>query len=110
MHVITLPQSALSTSTDYKVVEATPGTEGGDVPEKRVGHTAAAIGERIFIWGGRGGVDMKPLQESGRVWVFDIRSEKWTFLDPAPGSEWPEARSYHASVAVEIPGPKLLRA
>jgi hypothetical protein len=93
---------------DYKTIPAKssdPASGEGAVPEKRVGHTAAVIGERIFIFGGRGGKDMKPLEEKGRVWVFDTRTDTWSFLDPPPETPYPAARSYHASVAVDKPEP-----
>ncbi|KAE9378360.1 hypothetical protein N431DRAFT_435487 [Stipitochalara longipes BDJ] len=104
MHVISLPFDSVS-SADYKKVPPKPEITGAEVPEKRVGHTAGIIGERIFIFGGRGGKDMKPLQEKGRVWVYDTRSDAWTYLDPIPGTPYPEARSYHSSVAIEKPEP-----
>ncbi|EPE08320.1 kelch domain-containing protein [Ophiostoma piceae UAMH 11346] len=59
-----------------------PGAPLGDVPEPRVGHATAVIGSRIFLFGGRGGPDMVPLEERGRVWVFDTKSNSWSFLDP----------------------------
>jgi hypothetical protein len=100
MHIIVLP-SATVVEADYKTVPA----RGIEVPEKRVGHTAAVIGERIFVFGGRGGKDMKPLEENGRVWVYDTRTDVWSFLDPMPGTPFPEARSYHASAAFPKPDP-----
>jgi hypothetical protein len=116
MHVVVLPSSTVA-EADYKVVPAgaavAVGVNGGDtaapgeVPQKRVGHSAAVIGERIFIFGGRGGRDMAPLEEGGRIWVFDTRSERWSSLDPVPDTPFPAARSYHASVAVEKPGPPV---
>lgn len=108
MHIITLPYDALS-SADYKSVPAQAETTGGEVPEKRVGHTAAVIGERIFVWGGRGGKEMKPLEEKGRVWVYDTRTDAWSFLDPMPGTPFPEARSYHSSLAIEKPEPRNMQ-
>ncbi|PKS07534.1 hypothetical protein jhhlp_006138 [Lomentospora prolificans] len=80
----------------------------GDVPPARVGHASAVIGSRIFVFGGRGGPDMSPLEESGRVWVFDTRTHTWTFLDPAPAAagavaRFPSSRSYHAAAAVDRP-------
>lgn len=104
MHIITLPSGSVS-SSDYKSVPARPETAGGSVPEKRVGHTASVIGERIFVFGGRGGAEMKPLQENGRVWVYDTRLDVWSFLDPLPGTPFPAPRSFHASVAIERPQP-----
>jgi Kelch motif len=104
MHVFILP-SATVMEADYKSIPAKASTKDSAVPEKRVGHTAAVIGERIFVFGGRGGKDMKALEEKGRVWVFDTRTDLWSFLDPPEGMPYPAARSYHASVALEKPEP-----
>lgn len=88
----------------------------GDVPTPRVGHATAVIGTRIFLFGGRGGPDMQPLEERGRVWVFDTKTHLWSYLDPyLPTAEpqlpafadkrqkYPAARSYHAAAGVEQP-------
>lgn len=107
MHVIVLPSGTV-TEADYKTIPAKSSSKvDGEalVPEKRVGHTAAVIGERIFVFGGRGGKDMKPLEEKGRVWIFDTKTDTWSFLDPLPGTPYPAARSYHASVALDKPEP-----
>ncbi|KAF4954802.1 hypothetical protein FSARC_12019 [Fusarium sarcochroum] len=83
--------------------------ELGDVPAPRVGHATAVIGARIFIFGGRGGPDMQPLDEAGRVWVFDTRSNTWSFLDPAPAVPGgniipqPAPRSYHSATSIDRP-------
>lgn len=83
--------------------------ELGDVPAPRVGHASAVIGSRIFIFGGRGGPDMKPLDEAGRVWVFDTRVRTWSHLDPAPAVQGgaiihrPSPRSYHSATATDRP-------
>lgn len=86
------------------------------VPCPRVGHATAVIGKRIFMFGGRGGPDMKPLEENGRVWVFDTRTQMWSYLDPyLPAVEpvspafadkrkhYPAARSYHSAAGVDLP-------
>ncbi|KAF4976979.1 hypothetical protein FZEAL_6428 [Fusarium zealandicum] len=81
----------------------------GDVPAPRVGHATAVIGSRIFLFGGRGGPDMTPLEEAGRVWVFDTRSHTWSYLDPAPAVPGgnivphPAPRSYHSAAAIDRP-------
>jgi hypothetical protein len=105
MHIVALPSSRDVSASDYHSVPAKPEVAGGEVPQKRVGHTAAVIGERIFVFGGRGGKDMKPLEENGRVWIYNTRTDTWTFLDPMPGTPYPVARSYHTSVALEKPEP-----
>jgi hypothetical protein len=84
-----------------------------DVPSPRVGHATAVIGHRIFLFGGRGGPDMAPLDEQGRVWVFDTRTHLWSFLDPRHAAAGPATfdtapphpppRSYHTAVATPKP-------
>ncbi|KXH49640.1 kelch domain-containing protein [Colletotrichum nymphaeae SA-01] len=81
----------------------------GGVPGPRVGHATAVIGSRIFLYGGRGGPDMTPLEEAGRVWVFDTRTNSWSFLDPVPPAPgvtnlpMPSPRSYHSAAATDRP-------
>lgn len=88
----------------------------GDVPSSRVGHSTAVIGNRIFLFGGRGGPDMAPLEEHGRVWVFDTKTHLWSYLDPllpAAGPispafadkrhHYPAARSYHSAAGLDQP-------
>lgn len=87
---------------------APEGPSMGDVPTARVGHATAIIGTRIFMFGGRGGPDMAPLEENGRVWVFDTRNHTWSFLDPRAAAagitpRFPPARSYHTAAAVDRP-------
>ena len=101
MHVYTLPSSGVL-DADYKRIPAQAKTDG-DAPPPRVGHTANAIGDKIYIFGGRGGKAMQPWEENGRVWVFDTRLNSWNFLDPPKGSPYPPARSYHASAAIAHP-------
>jgi hypothetical protein len=81
----------------------------GNVPEPRVGHATAVIGNRIFVFGGRSPRDSKPLEEAGRVWAFDIRTRTWSYYEPAPailgGSIvlFPPARSHHCAAATDRP-------
>lgn len=80
-----------------------------DVPEARVGHATAVIGARIFLFGGRGGADMNCLDEGGRVWVFDTRSNAWSYLDPVPAVKGgaivphPAPRSHHCATSTNRP-------
>ena len=104
MHIFTLPSSGVE-EADYKCVPAKSLSFDEEIPAPRVGHTAATISGRIYVFGGRGGPDMKPLAERGRVWCFDTMSSGWSFLDPVHGSPYPAARSYHAAAATEHPLP-----
>jgi hypothetical protein len=108
MHIVTLPTAPETAQADYRAIPARAQAPSNGVPEKRVGHSAAVIGERIFIFGGRGN-DTNPLEENGRVWIYNTRTDSWTYLDPMPGTPYPAARSYHSSVAIGKPEPKLQR-
>jgi len=98
VHVFTLSM-ADNDEVDYEKI--TPA--GADIPLPRVGHTASIVDDRIYVFGGRGGKEMTPLNENGRVWVFDTRLNQWSALDPAPGSPFPAPRSYHASASTSHP-------
>jgi hypothetical protein len=98
VHIVILPASGME-STDYKKIDATEAA-----PSKRYGHASAVIEERIYIFGGCG-EDWKPLEENGRVWVFDTASNKWSNFDPPSNSPYPSARLNAAAVASEHPRP-----
>lgn len=104
IHVLILPSSSIR-DADHQVIPARSDTDDNEVPPPRLGHTAAVAGRKIYIFGGRDGVDMKPLEEKGRVWVFDTRKSRWSHLDPMPDTPFPEPRSYHASTSTEHPLP-----
>ena len=96
VHVYTLPSSSIE-EADYECVVAV--SIDGDVPAPRVGHTAVVISDQIYVFGGRGGKDMQPLDEHGRIWVFHTNVRKWSHIDPMKDRPYPAARSYHASTS-----------
>ena len=102
VHVFTL-QSANNDDVDYQIIPAKASTDEGVVPSARMGHTASVVDDRIYVFGGRGGKAMKPLEENGGVWVFNTKLNQWSYLDPVKGSPYPAARSYHASTSTEHP-------
>ena len=104
IHIYILPSSSIE-EADYECVVAQPVDGGGNVPPPRVGHTAAVISDRIYIFGGRGGKEMQPLEEHGRVWMFDTKIRKWAHIDPMRDTSYPSARSYHASTSNDHPLP-----
>jgi hypothetical protein len=80
------------------------GAAYSDVPSPRIGHATAVIGTRIFLFGGRSAsADSSTLNEKGRVWIFETKTNTWTYLDPHHSSPIPPARSGHAAVATEKP-------
>jgi hypothetical protein len=73
------------------------------IPEPRVGATTVSEGGNLYMWGGRGGVDMAPLDptQSG-VWKAKVSQNEvvWDKLE-SKGDE-PSPRSFHASVIVNV--------
>ncbi|KAI1389779.1 uncharacterized protein F4822DRAFT_213076 [Hypoxylon trugodes] len=75
-----------------------------EVPCARVGHATAVIGSRIFVFGGRSAESAsEPLDENGRVWVFETKTHTWSYLDPYRNSPVPPPRSYFTAVATDKP-------
>lgn len=72
----------------WSVADAT-----GDIPPPRVGVTMAAIGETIYVFGGRD-AEHKELNE---LYSFDTSTSKWTLL--SSGDVGPARRSYHSMTA-----------
>ncbi|KAL2867726.1 Kelch repeat protein [Aspergillus lucknowensis] len=66
-------------------------------PQPRVGTASTTLTGKIYLFSGRGGPSMSPLEESGSFWVFDTSLTTWTQLPPSTSSApYPAGRSYHA--------------
>lgn len=65
----------------------------GDTPPPRVGVTMAAVGDTIYVFGGRDG-EHKELNE---LYSFDTKTNKWTLI--SSGDTGPPHRSYHSTIA-----------
>ncbi|KAI0144009.1 hypothetical protein F4776DRAFT_610229 [Hypoxylon sp. NC0597] len=91
------PSSATSDKGKTKSLDS-------QVPSPRMGHATAVIGSRIFLFGGRSAESSsEPLDEGGRVWVFETKTHTWSYLDPYRNSPVPPPRSYFAAVATDKP-------
>ncbi|KAF9200912.1 hypothetical protein BGZ49_008855 [Haplosporangium sp. Z 27] len=71
-------------------------TPSESTPSPRVGATLSAIGSKVYLFGGRGGKSMAPLEST--LYAFDTVSQKWEVVKAKDG-ELPEARSFHAMTA-----------
>lgn len=88
-----------------------------ETPDPRVGATTVwdPVSESLYLWGGRGGVDMAPLSgNQAGVWRGQIKagfpeSVEWQRLKAVNEHEAPEPRSYHAAVLCEVRGHYFLR-
>ncbi|KAL8768279.1 MAG: hypothetical protein Q9209_005418 [Squamulea sp. 1 TL-2023] len=110
VHIIKLPAKKPTNvgEPEYKCVPSLGEGEDekGKTPGARSGHTACAIGHRIYVFGGRG-EDGKPIEEKGTLWVFDTELLSWSGLKVSGNkpSSYPQARYGHSAVASEYPSP-----
>ncbi|CAJ1958105.1 unnamed protein product [Sphenostylis stenocarpa] len=65
----------------------------GDTPPPRVGVTMAAVGETIYVFGGRDSEH----NELNELYSFDTRANKWALV--SRGDIGPPHRSYHSMTA-----------
>jgi N-acetylneuraminic acid mutarotase len=76
---------------------------GSSCPGPRVAATMAALGDKLYLYGGRTGVDMTEGAKSD-LYVFDTSSSSWAPVAVPDGSPQPPPRSYHAMAAVPAQG------
>ncbi|KAI0715002.1 galactose oxidase [Earliella scabrosa] len=109
LHVFDLSKSLLSQG--WRVLSPDTKTISGDpdkaIPEPRVGAATVWTEGALYLWGGRGGTDMAPLDpyQTG-VWkaLIDLgkgapQSVRWERITAANEDEAPAPRSYHTAVA-----------
>ncbi|GJN73440.1 hypothetical protein Purlil1_6436 [Purpureocillium lilacinum] len=65
-------------------------------PAPRVGAASTSVQGDIYVFSGRGGIDMNALDESGALWSWSPSTAAWSLISPQDGSSRPEPRSYHA--------------
>ncbi|KAJ5937861.1 hypothetical protein N7454_004203 [Penicillium verhagenii] len=63
-----------------------------DSPSARVGTASAALNGNIYLFSGRGGTAMTPIEENGTIWEYDPSKTSWSLIEPSKKS--PET-SYH---------------
>ena len=69
----------------------------GQAPPARVGHTAAAVGSQVLVFGGRVGSPVAD-RDVGDLHAYDTRAGCWSSLEAAGAT--PTARSYHAAATI----------
>lgn len=103
MHELHISTEEKSTTAVLRSIPAIGEGVKGTTPSARACHSASVARNLIFIFGGCDGspedTNSKPLEENGRLWVFDPLSSTWTFLDPPPDTTFPFSRMDHASAS-----------
>ncbi|KAK5059807.1 hypothetical protein LTR84_009690 [Exophiala bonariae] len=71
-------------------------TDGKEAPTPRVGSASTVIGNAIYLFSGRGGTAMAPIEENGKLWTYEPAASRWRLISPADSTApYPAARSYH---------------
>lgn len=71
--------------------------ESASAPSPRVGSASASLNGKTYLFSGRGGEAMAPIEEHGALHVFDHNQLTWSTISPSdPAAPFPQARSYHA--------------
>lgn len=94
---------------EWQWISPTTMTSGDDAivaPPSRVAHAQAAVGNNIYIFGGRNGIEMgeNAMNDMWMLQVDDITENntammiRWTQI--SQGDNIPEARSFHKMIAV----------
>jgi Galactose oxidase, central domain len=73
--------------------------ESTESPAPRVGTALAKVGDAFYLWGGRGGKEMKPL--SGELWKFELGKKEGKWEKLTIKGDQPEERSYHVLTGVQ---------
>ncbi|KLU86772.1 hypothetical protein MAPG_05782, partial [Magnaporthiopsis poae ATCC 64411] len=69
-----------------------------EAPSPRVGSTITALKDALYMFSGRGGLAMAPIEEKGALWRYSPAQSAWKLIVPAAASasSYPAGRSYHA--------------
>lgn len=89
-----LYQIPLNGSSDAKDIIKT--IEVSTAPSPRVGSASTTLKHKSYLFSGRGGEAMAPIEETGAIHVLDHETAAWALIEPEGSSPSPQARSYHA--------------
>ncbi|KAH6642904.1 kelch repeat protein-like protein [Boeremia exigua] len=71
-----------------------------EAPTPRVGTASAVIKDALYIFSGRGGEAMTPVDDAGAVWRYTPATHSWSKLTPADAAApVPPPRSYHCAAS-----------
>lgn len=67
-----------------------------EAPSARVGSTTIGLNGALYMFSGRGGLAMAPIEEKGALWRYSPGQSLWELILPAdPTAPYPAGRSYH---------------
>lgn len=72
-------------------------------PSPRVGSASTTLNGQMYVFSGRGGIAMAPIEEHGSLWRFSAEGPRWSSSVPSNSTaQYPAGRSYHAMTSNEI--------
>ncbi|KZO98873.1 hypothetical protein CALVIDRAFT_561806 [Calocera viscosa TUFC12733] len=92
-----VPSTILGVALDTGAVAQLPASAGGKEPAPRVGPTWSKYREGVYLFGGRGGPSMEPMD--AELWRWDLDAKHWEEVQGMKGVV-PEGRSYHAAAVL----------
>lgn len=94
LKVNTTPRIATFPNTSQDVPQTL--SAPSNAPTPRVGSPSTTIDSKLYIFSGRGGLEMKPIEEAGSLWCYDTTTNTWDLITPSdPSAPLPAGRSYH---------------
>jgi len=108
LHAFNLNGGSSKTDGDSLIDKTLKPLETEESPPLRVGSAAVVVDGEIFVWGGRGGKAMAPLDEGGRFWIFAPKTNSWS-QSSSPSGDIPEPRSYHSLASIDVLSPPLIQ-
>ncbi|KAI5919190.1 kelch repeat protein [Camillea tinctor] len=100
-----VPRQPVDNQLDVINLEPSPASEvvtatlpaPTNAPTPRVGAAMAAVKDSLYMFSGRGGISMHPIEENGAVWSYTPSQLAWNLIAPAnPSAPYPAGRSYHS--------------
>ena len=112
VHTLDLQKKQSDHLNGWETASPAVATHSGFLPDARVGATTVFEDGGLYLWGGRGGINMAPLQGDqtgifrGKI-CFDggaslTRNISWEFLPASNPSEAPVPTSYHSVVSHQV--------
>ncbi|KAK1624248.1 kelch repeat protein [Colletotrichum phormii] len=103
-----LPRKPVDNQLDFVELHSEKGTLANlstisidtEAPTPRVGAPSTALKDAFYLFSGRGGIAMEPVEETGGVWRYTPTQTRWDLLKPTDASApHPAGRSYHCTAS-----------
>lgn len=84
----------LSEHRRYEIFADAFTLRSSSAPSARVGAATTELKGKLYMFSGRGGVAVAPIDERGSLWALEPSTDSWSSIAPSSNS-YPAPRSYH---------------